>query len=77
MDKFEHHGESYTGEGIQWFDRFARTTDRDPPRVFAGGEHAWGMVTEDDQALASGLYFYTVQDNNTGEIQRGKFLVIK
>ena len=72
VDKFEHQGTTYTGEGIQWFERFSRGD-----RVFAGGEHAWDLVTQDDQALASGLYFFTVQNNNTGEIQRGKFLVIK
>lgn len=80
VDKFEHHSTTYAGEEIQWFDRFSRVNSNKPlneQRIFAGGEHAWDLVTRDDQALASGLYFYTVQDNNTGEIQRGKFLVIK
>ncbi len=81
VDKFEHHSTTYAGEGIQWFDKFSPVDDRNKPaheqRIFAGGEHAWDLVTQDDQALASGLYFYTVQDHNTGEIQRGKFLVIK
>lgn len=72
VDRFEHHAISYAGEGIQWFEKFSRGT-----RVFAGGEHAWDLVTQDDQALASGLYFYAVEDLNTGEIQRGKFMVIK
>jgi hypothetical protein len=72
VDKFEHHGASYAGEGIQWNEKFARGE-----RVFAGGEHAWDLVTRDDQALASGLYYYTVEDFDSGKIQRGKFLVIK
>ena len=72
VDKFEHHSTTYTGEGIQWFERFSRGK-----RVFAGGEHGWDLVTQDDQALASGLYFYTVENLNSGKIQRGKFLVIK
>ena len=72
VDKFEHQGTTYTGEGIQWFERFSSGD-----RVFAGGEHAWDLVTQDDQALASGLYFFTVQNLSTGDIQRGKFLVIK
>ena len=71
VDSYEHHA-SYAGEGIQWFEKFARGN-----RVFAGGEHAWDLVTADDQALASGLYLYTVEDLNTGEMQRGKFMVIK
>ncbi len=72
VNKFEHHGNSYTGDDIRWFEQFSRGD-----RVFAGGEHAWDLVTQDDQAIASGLYFYTVKDFNTGKIQRGKFLVIK
>ncbi len=72
VDQFEHHAADYSGDGIQWFDKFAKGN-----RVFAGGEHAWDLVTQDDQALASGLYIYTVDDKKTGEIQRGKFLVIK
>jgi len=43
----------------------------------AGGEHAWDLITESDQAIASGLYLYTVKNSNTGNIKRGKFLVIK
>lgn len=72
VDKFEHHAQTYAGEGIQWFEQFSPGQ-----RIFAGGEHAWDLVTQDDQALASGLYFYTVEDLNSGRIQRGKFLVIK
>jgi len=72
VDSFVHEGTAYTGEDIQWFQKFSET-----PRVFAGGEHAWDLVTRDDQAIASGLYLYTVEDLKTGEIQRGKFLVIK
>lgn len=72
VDTFEHHATTYAGEGIQWFDKFSKGD-----RVFAGGEHAWDLVTRDDQALASGLYFFTVEDSNTGKTQRGKFMVIK
>ncbi len=72
IDSFEHNGESYAGEGIQWFERFSGSN-----RVFAGGEHAWDLVTASDQAIASGLYFFTVEDLQNGDIQRGKFMVIK
>jgi hypothetical protein len=71
VDRFEHQG-SYSGGDIQWFGQFARGD-----KVFSGGEHAWDLVTRDDQALASGLYFYTVEDLSTGRLQRGKFMVIK
>ncbi|NUO82188.1 hypothetical protein HUU05_19120, partial [candidate division KSB1 bacterium] len=72
VDSFTHDATSYQGEGIQWTEKFSRGN-----RVYAGGEHAWDLVTKDDQALASGLYFYTVEDNTTGKVQRGRFLVIK
>ncbi|MDZ7261494.1 MAG: hypothetical protein ONB05_05245 [candidate division KSB1 bacterium] len=72
VDSFVHDGSSYTGEDIQWFQKYARGKT-----VFAGGEHAWDLVPRDDQAIASGLYLFTVEDLDTGKIQRGKFLVIK
>ena len=72
VDEFDHEAATYAGEGIQWTQKFAQGN-----RVYAGGEHAWDLVTQDDQALASGLYFYTVEDLATGDIQRGRFLVIK
>lgn len=72
VDVFQHDAATYAGEGIQWFDEFAQ-----PGSLFSGGEHAWDLVTRDDQALASGLYLYTVEDLEIGEVQTGKFLVIK
>jgi hypothetical protein len=72
VDSFSHDAATYQGEGLQWTEKFSRGN-----RVYAGGEHAWDLVTKDDQALASGLYFYTVEDFATGKVQRGRFLVIK
>ena len=45
--------------------------------VMSGREHAWDMVTLYDQAAASGLYLFTVEDKSTGRIKEGKFLIIK
>ncbi len=72
VDSFEHRAGDYSGEDLQWFEKFSRGR-----RLFAGGEHAWDLVTKDDQALASGLYYYVVKDRASGKVQRGKFLVIK
>jgi hypothetical protein len=72
VDQFDHDAATYAGEGMQWTEKFASGN-----RVYAGGEHGWDLVTKDDQALASGLYFYTVEDLATGKVQRGRFLVIK
>ncbi|MCH7495988.1 MAG: hypothetical protein IH825_07870, partial [Candidatus Marinimicrobia bacterium] len=72
VDKIEHNAATYTGDDIQWFDSFATGTPK-----FSGGEHAWNLVSKDDQAIATGLYIYTVKDHSNGNVQRGKFLVIK
>jgi len=72
VDKLVHHSNSYDGTDIQWFQKFARGKT-----IFAAGEHAWDLVTKDDQAIATGLYLFTVEDLESGEIQTGKFLVIK
>jgi len=72
VDSFSHNHKSYDGTDIQWFQKFARGET-----IFAGGEHAWDLVTKDDQAIATGLYLFAVENLDTGEIQTGKFLVIK
>jgi len=71
VDKFEHTS-NYTGNDIQWFDNYSLQNTK-----FAGGEHAWDLVSRNDQAIATGLYLYTVKDHETGKIYHGKFLVIK
>ncbi len=72
VDKFRHQSRVYDGTDIQWFQKYARGST-----IFAGGEHAWDLVTKDDQAIATGLYLFTVENLDTGRIQTGKFLVIK
>jgi len=42
-----------------------------------GGEEPWDLITDGDQAIAPGMYLFTVKDNITGTIKTGKFLVIK
>ncbi len=46
------------------------------PRL-SGSLFAWDLITDQGQAAASGLYLYSVEDAATGEVQRGKFLVVK
>jgi hypothetical protein len=72
VDKFTHNSAAYTGRDIQWFKTFA-----DGTQILAGGEHAWDLITRDDQAIATGLYLFTVKNQKTGFIKKGKFLVIK
>ncbi len=65
-------GAPYNGSDLRWFQKYSDGTQQ-----MSGGEHAWDLITKKDQAIASGLYLYTVKNNQSGEIQRGKFLVIK
>jgi len=74
VDSFIHHGDFYDGMDIQWYENFS---DPEKRTIFPGGEHAWDLVTSSDQAIATGLYLFTVKDLDSGDIQRGKFLVIK
>jgi len=41
------------------------------------GLKSWNMLTSFDRAVATGLYIYAVKDLDTGEIQRGKLVIIK
>jgi hypothetical protein len=74
VDDFTHRSTSYDGRDIKWYREYSPS---DIPTVFSGGEHAWDLVTKNDQAIASGLYLYTVKDLDTGEVFKGKFVIIK
>jgi hypothetical protein len=45
--------------------------------ALSGALYAWDLITDQGQAVASGLYLYTVEDEAGGDVQRGKFLVLK
>ena len=64
------HDELYMGGDI------ANIDERKNP-IMSGGEHAWDLITMHDQATASGLYLFTVEDKDTGTVKEGKFLIIK
>ena len=51
-----------------------RTLRHDDP---AEGKQAWDVLSEYGRAIASGLYIYVVENLDTGEIQRGKLVIIK
>jgi len=64
------HDSGYRGEDIKNID-----SNKDP--IMSGGEHAWDLISQYDQAIASGLYLFTVKDDFTKIIKEGKFLIIK
>jgi hypothetical protein len=74
VSEFLHDATSYNGSGIKWFDNFAGV--QATPQ-FAGGEHAWDLISKYDQAIATGLYLFTVKDLGTGTVKRGKFVIVK
>ena len=72
VDKFNHDSKTYNGSDIEWFNTYGDGTQK-----MSGGEHAWDLITSHDQAIATGLYLFTVKNLNTGYVKKGKFLVIK
>ena len=74
IKEIDHDGATYNGSDIVWFQRFAGS--QSSPQ-FSGGEHGWDLITKFDQAIATGLYLFSVKDLETGNVSTGKFLVIK
>jgi hypothetical protein len=72
IDVFQHDAATYNASDIRWFQKYS-----DGSQQMAGGEHAWDLITRKDQAVASGLYLFTVKNKDNGYMQRGKFLIIK
>jgi hypothetical protein len=72
IKRIDHNGSS-NGSNLRWF----QTYSRDGSQVMSGGEHAWDLITDNDQAIATGLYLFTVRDLQSGKIKTGKFLIVK
>ncbi len=72
VDQFDHEAATYNGSDIEWFKTYSDGTQK-----FAGGEHAWDMISKFNQSTASHLYLFTVNNQTTGDIKKGKFLIIK
>lgn len=67
------HDEGYDGSDIRWTNTYAQADQT----VFSGGEHAWDLLSTDQQIIARGIYLFSVEDLDSGEIRQGKFVVIK
>ncbi|MCH9823504.1 MAG: hypothetical protein K0U33_09200 [Bacteroidetes bacterium] len=72
VDQFDHDSD-YSGNDIGWFSEFSD----DESTVFSGGEHAWDLISAEGQAVARGLYLFSVKDLNTNKVYKGKFTLIK
>jgi len=73
IDEIIHDAASYDGSDINRLSQGVASRHT----VYSGGEHAWDLITRQNQAIASGLYLYSVKDDDSGDIYTGKFLVIK
>ena len=69
--QFEHDAESYVGD-IRWYDDFGGES-----RLQPGGEHSWDVLSENGLSLSTGLYLFSVKDLDGGDVQTGKFAVIR
>jgi hypothetical protein len=67
-----HDAATYNASDIEWSKRYSNGT-----QILAGGEHAWDLITDNDQAIATGLYLFTVENLDNGSMKRGKFVIIK
>ena len=69
--RLDHESSDYQGD-IRWFNDFSGSG-----RQLPGGEHSWDILSENNLNLSSGLYLFTVKNKESGEVQQGKFVVIK
>jgi hypothetical protein len=69
-------GAAYHGEGARGLFDPRQDLDTGPPAL-SGASFAWNLITDQGQALATGLYMFSVEDLEGGRVSRGKFLVVK
>lgn len=68
-----HNAESYQGEDSKWFEVYGNKDKM----VFSGGEHAWDLLSNSKTTISMGVYLFTVKDTQTGNVEVGKFAVMK
>lgn len=71
VSEMSHEGSTYQGD-IRWYDDFGGQE-----RLMPGGEHSWDILSENGLSLSPGLYLYSVKDLDSGDLQTGKFAIIK
>lgn len=67
-------GSTYQGEGARGI--FNPSQSFGAP-VLSGTTFGWDLITTEGQAVATGLYLYSVEDHATGDRTVGKFLIVK
>ncbi len=69
-------GATYTGASARGLYDPRQDLDTPPPTL-SGASFAWNLITRTGQAVASGLYLWSVENRDSGKSERGKFLVVK
>ena len=68
-------GATYHGEGTRGLYDPKEPTAANPPTL-SGTSFAWNLISDQGQAVATGLYLYSVEDES-GNRTVGKFLIVK
>jgi len=72
----EFDGSVYQTENVRGIWTPERNPDTGAPAL-SGTTFAWDLISDRGQAIATGLYMWTVEDRSNGHVQRGKLLVVK
>lgn len=78
VDRIEFDGDTYDASNVRGI--YDPTDPNDPASdlpELSGGMAAWDLITANDQAVATGLYLFAVEDHVSGSTEVGQFLVIK
>ncbi len=77
VDEINFDGDTYKAEGARGiYNPSADPEGRGAP-LLSGTMYAWDVISKRDQAVATGLYIFVVEDNLTGDTKIGKFLIVK
>ncbi len=69
-------GATYDGSSARGLYDPTRDLDTGTP-ARSGASYAWNMISSEGQSIASGLYLFAVEDETSGDVERGKFLIVK
>jgi len=74
----EFDGDTYAARNVRGiYDPDDKKNPASDTPVMSGHMAAWDLTTREDQAVASGLYIFSVENLETGTYERGRFLIIK
>jgi hypothetical protein len=77
VDEINFDGDTYKAQGARGiYDPKTDPLGRNAP-LLSGTMYAWDVISKRDQAVATGLYIFVVEDKATGDTQVGKFLIVK